>query len=649
MNYNISNTKSNDNASQVQREDLSRKGISLPAVPVLKQDQQNEKAETINHPAVSILQAKCVNQASGTKAFPLNQIIQKKNDTGLPDKLKAGIEELSGFNMDDVKVHYNSDKPAQLQAFAYAQGTNIHVAQGQEKHLPHEAWHVVQQKQGRVQPTLQLKDGKTLNNNTALEIEADVMSTKSLNETQPKTALNIPSATSTKHTQVNLQNNMPMQLMQQDASDYVFRHKDELYEIDTIKNGLLKGCKKDNGEWWIKWKNEDNRLIYLTRYISEKVDKDWVKETVADKSLPSKLRLGLFYAWNQDREEPNKEEEEFVESTESDILSQELVADLVKNVSNLTINEGNRLKRSDSFTFGENKGTGIYKPTDILEKMTDKVIIETGKDKRETYPSTNSIQLAGLYIRAYGDNANIKDRIASTKFVFNLGGSLGVYRDTTSNGDLFYFPLIKLEGEDVYRQEGGSTEHTWDKLANHLSKVDGLENVHIRLAQALSSEYEGELSKSEVIAIGAMLADAKYSIQGWLYAVEELKKYEFDGKQISELFAITGSPFWQYSLNASNIANQDKDSTEMGRQAGIGYKKTFLEQVEAVEEKDNKRKRNDSTGDKEKKSTLGNKKESKKIKLTKDNESSNIDHVENGEDIQNELLFDPKTDMIEEQ
>ena len=55
--------------------------------------------------------------------------------------------------MNDVKVHYNSNKPAQLQAHAYTQGTNIHVAQGQERHLAHEAWHVVQQKQNRVRPT----------------------------------------------------------------------------------------------------------------------------------------------------------------------------------------------------------------------------------------------------------------------------------------------------------------------------------------------------------------------------------------------------------------------------------------------------------------------------------------------------------------
>jgi hypothetical protein len=72
----------------------------------------------------------------------------------LPDELKTGMENLSGYSMDNVKVHYNSDKPAQLQAHAYAQGSHIHLGLGIEKHLPHEAWHVVQQKQGRVKPTI---------------------------------------------------------------------------------------------------------------------------------------------------------------------------------------------------------------------------------------------------------------------------------------------------------------------------------------------------------------------------------------------------------------------------------------------------------------------------------------------------------------
>lgn len=98
---------------------------------------------------------------------------------GLPMNLKSSIEQLSGYSMDDVKVHYNSDKPAQLQAHAYAEGTDIHLASGQEKHLPHEAWHVVQQKQGRVRPTVQL-GGAQINDDIGLEREADLMGAKAM-------------------------------------------------------------------------------------------------------------------------------------------------------------------------------------------------------------------------------------------------------------------------------------------------------------------------------------------------------------------------------------------------------------------------------------------------------------------------------------
>ncbi|MGZ5051462.1 MAG: eCIS core domain-containing protein [Methylobacter sp.] len=102
------------------------------------------------------------------------------NNTGLPDQLKSGIESLSGLSMDSVKVHYNSTKPAQLNALAYAQGTDIHVGPGQEQHLPHEAWHVVQQAQGRVKPTIQLKDGIPVNDDIKLECEADRQGTKAM-------------------------------------------------------------------------------------------------------------------------------------------------------------------------------------------------------------------------------------------------------------------------------------------------------------------------------------------------------------------------------------------------------------------------------------------------------------------------------------
>ena len=141
----------------------------------------------------SSIQAKAQNQANEGSILQAykNHTVQlesgeeepvqpKENKTGLPDNLKSGVENLSGHSLDDVKVHYNSAKPASLQAHAYAQGTDIHVAPGQEKHLPHEAWHVVQQKQGRVNPTRQMKGTIPVNDDTGLEKEADVMGAKAI-------------------------------------------------------------------------------------------------------------------------------------------------------------------------------------------------------------------------------------------------------------------------------------------------------------------------------------------------------------------------------------------------------------------------------------------------------------------------------------
>ncbi len=105
-----------------------------------------------------------------------------ENKTGLPDSLKEGIESLSGYDLSGVRVNYNSPKPAQLNAHAYTQGQAIEVAPGQERHLPHEAWHVVQQMQGRVKPTKQLKGKVNINDDAVLEKEADVMGLKAVNE-----------------------------------------------------------------------------------------------------------------------------------------------------------------------------------------------------------------------------------------------------------------------------------------------------------------------------------------------------------------------------------------------------------------------------------------------------------------------------------
>lgn len=101
--------------------------------------------------------------------------VQRKTlPRSLPTYLQAGIEQLSGIAMDDVQVHYNTTAPTHLHALAYTQGNQIYMGPGQEKHLAHEAWHVAQQKLGRVRPTTRVQ-GVAVNDNAGLEKEADVM------------------------------------------------------------------------------------------------------------------------------------------------------------------------------------------------------------------------------------------------------------------------------------------------------------------------------------------------------------------------------------------------------------------------------------------------------------------------------------------
>jgi Domain of unknown function (DUF4157)/A nuclease of the HNH/ENDO VII superfamily with conserved WHH len=93
---------------------------------------------------------------------------------GLPPDLRASVESLAGISLEGVRVHYRSAAPGPLGAHAYTEGDDIHVAPGQEHHLPHEAWHVVQQRQGRVRPNLAFA-GHALNADHRLEREADTM------------------------------------------------------------------------------------------------------------------------------------------------------------------------------------------------------------------------------------------------------------------------------------------------------------------------------------------------------------------------------------------------------------------------------------------------------------------------------------------
>jgi hypothetical protein len=129
-------------------------------------------------PAVQRLEALQAQEAGSAASGP---------DGGLPAGLRAGVESLSGLSLSDVRVHYDSARPAAVAAHAFAQGSDIHVAPGQERHLAHEAWHVVQQRQGRVRPTTSV-GGVAVNDDPGLEAEADRMGGRALSAEPPGAA-----------------------------------------------------------------------------------------------------------------------------------------------------------------------------------------------------------------------------------------------------------------------------------------------------------------------------------------------------------------------------------------------------------------------------------------------------------------------------
>lgn len=146
--------------------------------------------------------------AVGTSRIPVSIVhrasapgAEQENRTGLPERLRAGIERLSGVSLEDVRVHYNSSRPGRIQALAYTQGTQIHVGPGQEENLAHEAWHIVQQKQGRVRSAMQLH-GMGVNDESGLEREADVMGSRA-------TGASIPMLSQTRQSAASAQPSAP--------------------------------------------------------------------------------------------------------------------------------------------------------------------------------------------------------------------------------------------------------------------------------------------------------------------------------------------------------------------------------------------------------------------------------------------------------
>jgi hypothetical protein len=102
----------------------------------------------------------------------------------MPEHVQQKMESTMNADFSDVNIHVGS-KASSVGALAYAQGNDIHFAQGKfnpntsdgQSLLGHELAHVVQQRQGRVKATTSV-NGLPVNDDRSLEKEADALGAK---------------------------------------------------------------------------------------------------------------------------------------------------------------------------------------------------------------------------------------------------------------------------------------------------------------------------------------------------------------------------------------------------------------------------------------------------------------------------------------
>ena len=111
--------------------------------------------------------------------------------TRLPDRLRKRAEASFRVPLGNVAVHYNSPVPRLLHAFALTQNPHIYLGPGQERHLPHEVGHILQQRTGAVRSNA-VRNGVPVNDDSRLEAEADRIPVATVAPAQRSLTLPLP-------------------------------------------------------------------------------------------------------------------------------------------------------------------------------------------------------------------------------------------------------------------------------------------------------------------------------------------------------------------------------------------------------------------------------------------------------------------------
>lgn len=185
----VGKTKPAKQSTLQPKEELHKKSGSAPSAQSIVQRSRLNTSSLRSRKIQTILsgggnRVECQLLRQNRRDMVQDRLHQDKDKTatyqsGMPTSKKAGLEILSGIDLSKVRVHYISSRPAQVNASAYTQRPDIHLAAGKKKHLPHEGWYVVQQMRGRVNPTMQ-SQGVSINDDSNLECEAEVKGSRTV-------------------------------------------------------------------------------------------------------------------------------------------------------------------------------------------------------------------------------------------------------------------------------------------------------------------------------------------------------------------------------------------------------------------------------------------------------------------------------------
>ncbi|NEO40730.1 MAG: DUF4157 domain-containing protein [Moorea sp. SIOASIH] len=460
---------------------------------------------------------------------PIQRQEQEKkaeNKTGLPDRLKEGIESLSGFDLSGVRVNYNSPKPAQLNAHAYTQGQEIEVAPGQKRHLPHEAWHVVQQMQGRVRPTMEV-NGVGVNGDRGLEGEADVMGQRAVqmrvNSVAPPAFITEGKASSERSKEKACTEKKPTsrqykKTKNQGISCIEYRVQEgSITNISDLGTRPVVQLLKKHAEKYIK----ENAIECASDYES-------VKAYVDNPSNEERHRKNLMNAWNM----PGKKSKQ--------PLNIDRPSDLKKQ-GGMKKEGKKRIVRSDSIEVSDWE----YE-SELAESSRKRIKIGNaggGKEKGHIeIPVVDNFPEAARLIRSYGHNYAENGPKTGAQFAIENHDTMGLY-DAPQGNDIVYRGLRKKGSH--YEREGKI--FNWSDHAVALNRTYQKDEDKARFLDDLRKSLKGEIEPSDEKVIdtaGAMSCDAKTSLTGYLELLEKLEPYKV--KDFKELFNTKPSPepYW---------------------------------------------------------------------------------------------------------